>query len=883
MFGALVFGGGTFGGGGLGIVPATLPAATYAASILLGGIEARHRVRKYGGPVIRDILNDAPNTCTLTVDGEAPQVGQKLRITIALVDAPRVLFAGRIQQVEHTFEGKPAQVCWRCSAIDDTGQANWQRPFGTWTDTSATTIASAITNTYALGLTTGGIAAGLPTVTITFDGSASFIACLTQLATAIGGYAKVEDGQVYLFLTDTSDPPDPIDASHDFLYDPPITITTDDSQLRTRVFGKGYGESIRADIATSETLIPIEEGALFPALGGSLIAGRTPDGAQADRLSYTGVVARGIGTLVGPGAAPGSAPTLALQVGAGVTTGAHAVSVVYVTATGKSLSGPVGTITAGDFPGPLTAPVAGTPLAGTGPDTGSHDYVTTFSALGGETVATGGASNSVTTNATAGELTPPSSPPAYSMATPGNLVGDMLYEYGLTFVNAAGETTIGAGSITSFFQVASAIPTGAQLNFTAIPVGPAGTTGRRLYRRDGGGAWGRLTTISDNTTTIYTDNASSPGGTLPPSTNTTGTAMQKIPVTAIPIGPTGTTARNLYRRFNGAGTFKLVTTIANNTATTYTDSVPNASLGAAAPGAATAGGNQIALSAIPVGAAAVTQREIYMSPAGGGTRRRVLTIADNTTTTGTITMSDATLAGQITEPASDTSGLQQPSGQVNAGATTIPVASAATFRTTGGWVELGGGQVVRYTGISGQTLTGIPATGPGSIYATVTYGSQAIPAPMLTGVTEALGPPSLRTLPGTILKGSAVHLWVEVNDYAAQAEQVARTGGWQYVDYLISDGRRGQASLLARCQADLAMFSRPLVTVTYATRDIKTKSGKPVTINLTSPAISTTLTIQEVTISEIDRAPGLPPRFSVTASSARFSLEDTLRQLIVKE
>lgn len=156
--------------------------------ITLGGIDARARMRKYGGPQIRDILNDAPNTCTFVVDGEAPAVGQSLRITIA--DGAVVLFNGRVQQVEASFEGLPQHTVWRCTAIDDTWQANWKRPFGTWTDTSATTIAQTLVSSFTTGIGYDGVELDLPTVSITFDGSASFIACLTQLATLIGGYAK---------------------------------------------------------------------------------------------------------------------------------------------------------------------------------------------------------------------------------------------------------------------------------------------------------------------------------------------------------------------------------------------------------------------------------------------------------------------------------------------------------------------------------------------------------------------------------------------------------------------------------------------------------------------------------------------------------------------
>lgn len=54
---------------------------------------------------------------------------------------------------------------------------------------------------------------------------------------------------------------------------------------------------------------------------------------------------------------------------------------------------------------------------------------------------------------------------------------------------------------------------------------------------------------------------------------------------------TGVTARNIYRTVAGdAGTRKLVGTLANNTATTFTDNVADSSLGANAPSANTAGG-----------------------------------------------------------------------------------------------------------------------------------------------------------------------------------------------------------------------------------------------------------------------------------------------------
>jgi len=1017
MFGALTFAGAPFAGVVVlsasllrGDATITITAAgtlSVPGTITIGGVDVRGRVR-VAGLVIRDILNDAPNTCTLTLEGDGPAIGQRLRIT--LTDGSRVLFAGTVQTVDQAFEGRPDHLAWHVTAIDDTARANARRPFGTWIDTSATTIAREMAAAFVPDFSTAGIEAGLPPVSIVFDGSETVIGCLARLATAVGGYCKIEDGILYLFTDDPTDPPDPIDDAHPFLFNPPIQVNTDASQLRTRVYGKGYGEHIVADLAIGETLIPIQDGVNFPRLGGTAIAALTADGAQSDRVTFAGVELAGGGTLVGPGAAPGAAPTLALQGGAGVTAGPHTVSVVYVTALGKTLAGPPGAITAGVHAPPDDAPAAGAPLTGTGPDQGSHDYTVSFVTGYGETTA-GAISNAITTSAAAGQLPAPTGNLGLDLNGPhaGNVeIGFHIYR--VTFVNSQGETELGTqtsgttqvmggpgqmvpivgptvggtgGNLTPgkrYFYIAvyytangettgnmgphdidetltagqnaitvNGLPTGTELGaaqsnvigrkiyrheetsngswsggpwflvatianlgattyvdtvaqasaatgpsrtfnnlsnvstagprtipVSLIPIGPAGTTARRIYR-------GRVNvsdptqvflagTLNNNTATTFSDaGADASLGALGPSSNTTGTAVQRVPLTNIPVGPISVTARKLYRRFNGAGTFKLVTTIANNTGTSYTDSTPNSGLGAAALTVATAIGHQI-LVGLPKGAQAVTAREVYMSPTDNQAfRLRVATIPDNTTATVTITTPDTGLLGQPTEPIADTSGLAQPQGQVNPGSTVLPLAAAATFKPGGGWVSLAGGQTVRYQGINAQTLIGIPPTGAGAITTTVLYGSQAIPAPMLVGVTGVVH---------AILKGSAIHIWVQRDDLLAQAEEAARSGGDGVIEYLLVDARRTVDSLTDRCDADLAMFARPLVTVAYATRDLKTKSGKTVVIDLPSQRLAATLTIQEVTITEIDLAKGLPPRFSVKASSVRFSLEDTLRRLI---
>lgn len=67
-------------------------------------------------------------------------------------------------------------------------------------------------------------------------------------------------------------------------------------------------------------------------------------------------------------------------------------------------------------------------------------------------------------------------------------------------------------------------------------------------------------------------------GTNPAVTN--DASHTSVSLTNIPLGPIGVTSRKIYRSTAGTTTMKLLTTIADNTTTTYTDTTPDASLGA---------------------------------------------------------------------------------------------------------------------------------------------------------------------------------------------------------------------------------------------------------------------------------------------------------------
>jgi hypothetical protein len=76
----------------------------------------------------------------------------------------------------------------------------------------------------------------------------------------------------------------------------------------------------------------------------------------------------------------------------------------------------------------------------------------------------------------------------------------------------------------------------------------------------------------------------------PSFTISTTTGNQKVHLASISTGPTGTTARNIYRTVAGGSAYLFVATINDNTTTTYTDTTNDAGLGANQPTHSSFGG-----------------------------------------------------------------------------------------------------------------------------------------------------------------------------------------------------------------------------------------------------------------------------------------------------
>lgn len=830
--------------------------------VTVAGLLMRYR---RGSVTISDIINDAPNTCSLIINSDTPpSQSQRIRITINS-DTPRLLFSGALETIREKYILKPEQIEYECTAQDDTPRANRRIPLAYYEAVSATTVAQALVTDFAPGFTSNGVQLGLPTITVHFEGSeAGMNGCLRQIAKLIGGYFNWEDRDLHLFTEDASDQPDDIDSTPGrFLDNPHITITFDDSQLRTKIFGKGHQEATLAEIAIGITVIPLGDISMYNPAGGMVIS-------ESQILDYTGTSVGGSGALVGTTVTPTNAPTVAkLAAASGIDAGDHYWAYTFYDGTGETLPSPVSVTLAmgGVVTPPSSAPTA-TRQRGGNLSVGNYQWNTAY------VDSAGGITTVSPASSTVAMVNTPTAPSAMGTAGYSDLPGIAQFDanaqhgYGMTFVEDATELESEMGPSAALGDSTAGIYHGfLARSGTSSP--PANHT-RRFYRTEGDGSvYKRLPGSengfsNDNGTMWWEGYADTALGVSAPTLAHYKQASVTVPVSF----DSNVVSVNIYRTEVNGSTFKLAGTVSNGTVT-FNDNVADGSLGATAPTSSTAVYRQAALYGIATMTGA-TGRKVYRTAAGGAQLKLAYTIANNTATTQTDSLADSGLGANV--PTSDTSGFVAQTGSVAAGSASMLVTSTGPFVSAGGWAFIGT-LPIRYTGFSGSSLTGIPASGIGALTTSVRYGSEVIAASMLTGVSGVVR---------TLINGAPIHIWVERNDLTAQAALASREGeGDGIIEHKIVDDRRGYESLIALCDADLAQFAYPIVTVTYASRDVKTKSGKPIVINLPSPFIDETLTIQDVTITEIDIADRLAPRFTVTASSVRFSVEDLLRRMAV--
>lgn len=214
----------------------------------------------------------------------------------------------------------------------------------------------------------------------------------------------------------------------------------------------------------------------------------------------------------------------------------------------------------------------------------------------------------------------------------------------------------------------------------------------------------------------------------------------------------------------------------------------------------------------------------------------------------------------------DTSGTTT-SGPVSAGATSLPVTSLAAIAGVGffpGWLLVGGRQYLYYTGGSAGNVTGIPASGAGSIQSDIASGEAVVNVPFISALVGGSN-----ALTRAVPKGTYIATIGASDDAAAQAALAAVEGGDGVHEYRVTDRRvdvTNGAAVLA--DPDLENYADALVSAAFETEDFNAKPGRPVPINFTGTGgVSTTLVITDVDVT-FPETNG-PPRRRCKASTVR--------------
>lgn len=275
------------------------------------------------------------------------------------------------------------------------------------------------------------------------------------------------------------------------------------------------------------------------------------------------------------------------------------------------------------------------------------------------------------------------------------------------------------------------------------------------------------------------------------------------------------------------------------------------------------GENEIITSTAPIPTdPKVTTKSIWLSTANGGVATMKKFTDYSLSVTGTPTIVINTPAAGIAAPTSNTAGFSNVS--TPAGSTTIEVEDLAQFPASG-WAEAPGGQVFSYTGRSaatgGGTLTGIPASGLGSLTAAVRAGTiKAVP--QLTGVSG---------IAQALKVGESVNILVITEDAASILANGRR-------EMPVQDRRLSLAGAADRGAAILALLKDARVSGRCVSSDPKMRARRPLTITVSEWGISVTVTVQSVTIRPDKNRP--QPMADVEFASR--SLEDlfvTLREI----
>ncbi len=178
---------------------------------------------------------------------------------VQIIAGGQTLITGVFSKITQLTEGKLTQLAWDVELVDYVARLNAQRPVGSWTDASISSIVTELLNRSAPGFTAH-VEGGLPTTTLQLDGTADFASVLSELAARASVTEDVQwfvDGLDVWFFATYSGPnaPSVLDDENPYLVrtdDAPVKLSYDYSQIRNRVIITGaFGVVVTAQDSAS--------------------------------------------------------------------------------------------------------------------------------------------------------------------------------------------------------------------------------------------------------------------------------------------------------------------------------------------------------------------------------------------------------------------------------------------------------------------------------------------------------------------------------------------------------------------------------------------------------------------------------------------------------
>ena len=312
---------------------------------VIGGADRSNNVR-IAGAGVGHVLNEAPDTLHVRVEGFVPVAGQAIALYSGDRQLGQQLFGGRIIETTALYESLPANVAYDIRGIDPTWLLNRQRVLRRYVSLYAHHIISDIMATFTRGFAYWTHITIPPIIVdeISFTNE-TVASCLNALCERIGAYWYVDYAyNLHVFLQEDMDAAPITDAEPRGLRD--HTLTEDLSQVVTRIIARGGSGSIAVDLPAGVTELPVKDEAGWFSTSGGIAE------VAAQRITYTALRGLGgtgslIGQAITPTAAPKATATANINLGAALQAGYYYYAFTYANAVGETLPGPWATVYAG--------------------------------------------------------------------------------------------------------------------------------------------------------------------------------------------------------------------------------------------------------------------------------------------------------------------------------------------------------------------------------------------------------------------------------------------------------------------------------------------------------------------------------------------------------